>query len=132
MKEEERALPPSVEVDDGIIVNEGLIDDDELLGGVSNENSVAGGEKKEDGDEDNEIHDGTPYEKEMEVGTLRSGKKRKRLDGTLRGGLRKKQKGKGKEEKNRQEDEVREEQDLILEEEMLRVDWACPSCGNLL
>ena len=131
MKEEERALPPSVEVDDGIIVTEGLFDD-ELPNGVSNENSVAGGEKKEDGDEDNEIHDGTTYEKEMEVGTLRSGKKRKRLDGTFRGDLRKKQKGKGKEEKNRQEDEVREEQDLILEEEMLRVDWACPSCGNLL
>lgn len=124
MTEDEKVLPPSVEVDDGIIIEEGLIDDDEFLSGVGKSDYVVVEEKKrkEDGDGDVEMDDGIAYEREMEeFGSLGSGKKRKRSDDVFKGGLRKKGKG----------EEKREEQNLTLED-ILRVDWACPSCGNLL
>jgi len=123
MKEDEGVLPPSVKVDDGIVIEEGLINVDEFLGGAGKSNYVVVEEKeKGGGDGDVEMDDETVYEREVEeFRSLGSGKKRKRSDATLIGGLRKKGKGK----------EKREEQDIALED-MLGVDWACPSCGNLL
>lgn len=120
MKEDEKVLPPSVEVDDGIIIEEGLIDDDEFLGSAGKSDHVVF--EKEGGDGDVEMDDGTADQREVEeFGSQMSGKKRKRSDNASKGGPRKKGKGK----------EKREEQNLTLED-MLRVNWACPSCGNLL
>ena len=119
MKEDEKVLPLSVEVDDGIIIEEGLFGGDEFLGSAGRSDHVV---VEKEGDGDVEMDDRTADEREVEeFGSQVSGKKRKRSANAFKGGPRKKGKGK----------EKREEQNLTWED-MLRVDWACPSCGNLL
>jgi hypothetical protein len=127
-----KVLPPAAEIDDGIIV-----DDDLILPLPTVMSWGRGGEdgNREENDRDVGMVDATTTDGgdvtqvmvdvklEVEVGSmLRSGTKRKVVLDDDDGRDRKRSRGKGKNEDKEEEDD----------EMLLRVNWACFSCSDLL